>query len=79
MIADEAPKNEEDPLINLDPAAANDNDPAMQKLADDCIRAIAQAIGRRIAREIQEELQAANDNDAEFAPSDRPPLKPRSH
>ena len=79
MVPDEAPKNEDDQLIELDQAAANDNDPAMQKLADDCIRAIAQAIGRRIAREIQEELDAANDNDAEETPSDRPPLKPRSH
>ena len=79
MNADEVPKDHEGPLNDLDLASANDNDPAMVKLADDCIRAIAQAIGRRIARKIQEELDAANDNDAESAPSDRPPLKPRSH
>ena len=79
MIADEIPKDHEGLLNDLDQAAANDNDPVMVKLADDCIRAIAQAIGRRIAREIQEELDAANDNDAEGAPSDRPPRKPRSH
>ena len=77
MIADEVPKDNEHPLNDLDLAAANDNDPAMAKLADDCIRAIAQAIGRRIAREIKEERDA--DNDAEGAPLDRPPLKPRSH
>ena len=79
MIADEVPKDHEGPLNDLDLAAANDNDSAMVKLADDCIRAIAQAIGRRIAREIQAELDAANDNDAAGAPSDRPPRKPRSH
>lgn len=64
-------EDEDRPAEAAEPSAANDSGAARLRV-DTAVLRIARLIGRQIAREEFERLNAANDNQASAPPKDRP-------